>query len=74
MKLCRASDEVEKMRFDRQAKGHAFDFDRGVCVRCGMTREKYQDSGEPKCTANATGRHETGHKSSAAPVVDPDDL
>jgi hypothetical protein len=38
------------MVFDRNAKGHAFDFSRGVCVKCGMNREHYQDNGQPQCT------------------------
>lgn len=37
------------MPFDREAGGHAFDFDREVCVKCGMSREKYQDNGNPPC-------------------------
>jgi hypothetical protein len=37
------------MAFDRRAGGHAFDFDREVCVKCGMTREFYQDNGKPPC-------------------------
>jgi hypothetical protein len=35
--------------FDRRAGGHAFDFDREVCVKCGMSREHYQDNGKPPC-------------------------
>jgi hypothetical protein len=38
------------MTFDRMSGGHAFDFDAGVCQRCGMTRKHYQDNGEPRCT------------------------
>jgi len=41
------------MPFDRRAGGHAFDFHRGVCVKCGMTREYYQDNGEPVCSGRA---------------------
>jgi hypothetical protein len=37
------------MTFKRNAQGHAFDFDRGVCGKCGMTREQFQDSDEPVC-------------------------
>jgi len=40
---------VLAMPFDREAGGHAFDFDRDVCVKCGMSREKYQDNGKPPC-------------------------
>ncbi len=39
------------MTFDRMSGGHAFDFSAGVCQRCGMTREHYQDNGKPPCTA-----------------------
>jgi len=39
------------MALNRTEGGHAFDFDRDVCVRCGMSREKYEDSGRPRCTA-----------------------
>jgi hypothetical protein len=38
------------MAFDRMAGGHRFDFSRGVCVRCRMSREKFEDSGRPRCT------------------------
>ena len=38
------------MSFDRHAGGHAFDFDRGVCTKCEMTREFFKDHGEPSCT------------------------
>ena len=37
------------MAFDRRAGGHAFDFDREVCVKCGMTREHFEDNGKPQC-------------------------
>jgi ribosomal protein L37E len=37
------------MAFDRRAGGHAFDFDREVCVKCGMSREYYEDNGKPPC-------------------------
>jgi hypothetical protein len=38
------------MAFDRMAGGHRFDFSRGVCQRCGMSREKFEDHGRPRCT------------------------
>lgn len=34
---------------DGQAGGHAFDFDREVCVKCGMSRERFEDNGKPPC-------------------------
>jgi len=37
------------MAFDRRAGGHAFDFNRDVCAKCGMTREQYEDNGNPPC-------------------------
>jgi hypothetical protein len=37
------------MAFDRQAGGHAFDFSREVCLKCGMTREHFEDNGKPAC-------------------------
>jgi hypothetical protein len=33
----------------RRACGHAFDFDRDVCVRCGMTRPYFDDNRQPPC-------------------------
>ncbi|MGA7325773.1 MAG: hypothetical protein WBX25_15120 [Rhodomicrobium sp.] len=38
------------MSFDRTGGGHAFDFDRDVCVKCGMTRSNYLDNRNPSCT------------------------
>ena len=37
------------MAFDRQAGGHYFDFSTLACVKCGMSREHYQDNGQPRC-------------------------
>ncbi len=37
------------MALDRRAGGHAFGFDREVCVKCGMTREHFEDNGKPAC-------------------------
>jgi len=37
------------MAFDRRAGGHAFDFDREICVKCGMSREYFEDNGQPAC-------------------------
>lgn len=33
---------------DQTAGGHRFDAS-GICLRCEMTREYFQDSGEPRC-------------------------
>jgi len=38
------------MGFSLKAGDHAFDFSAGVCAKCGMTREHYEDNGEPRCT------------------------
>ena len=38
------------MALDRNAGGHAFDFDRDVCMKCGMTRQHFEDNDEPPCT------------------------
>jgi len=37
------------MKLDRQTGGHAFSFDAGVCAKCGMFREHYEDNGKPRC-------------------------
>ncbi len=38
----------------RRAGGHAFDFDRDVCVRCGMTRPYFDDNGRPLCVGRVS--------------------
>jgi len=43
------------MAFDRQADGHEFDFKTGVCAKCGMTREAYEDKGHPPCEPKKKG-------------------
>ena len=57
------------MAFDRQAGGHAFDFNRGVCEKCGMTREQFEDNGEPRCK----GRPSQPPPRGGAAVIDDDD-
>jgi hypothetical protein len=44
--------------FDRTAGGHRFDFTRGVCFLCGITREEFKDANYPKCTGEPYGRRE----------------
>jgi len=39
-----------EMIFDRTAGGHRFDYGRGFCVLCGITREEFKDNDYPKCT------------------------
>jgi hypothetical protein len=36
--------------FDRKSGNHRFDFDAGVCQRCGMTCEHHEDNGRPVYT------------------------
>jgi hypothetical protein len=36
--------------FDRTAGDHRFDFSRGVCVVCGITRKEFEDEDCPPCT------------------------
>ena len=38
-----------RMRFDRCAGGHNFDFDTDVCTRCGIDRRQYRGGGNPEC-------------------------
>jgi hypothetical protein len=59
------------MAFDRQAGGHAFDFDRGVCVKCGMTREAYQDNGFSLCQTMRTSSEKQKEKTHL--IVDDDE-
>lgn len=46
------------MAFKRDAGGHAFDFSTGVCAKCDMTRENYEDNGEPACTGRKPEKRE----------------
>jgi hypothetical protein len=46
------------MVFDRTAGGHRFDFTRGVCVLCGITREEFKDNDYPRCTGEPYGKQE----------------
>lgn len=46
------------MAFHRTAGDHRFDFSRDVCVKCGMTREYFQDNGEPGCDGRSRKRLE----------------
>jgi hypothetical protein len=57
------------MAFDQQAGGHEFIFGAGVCTQCGMTRETYQDNGEPPCT----GRPAAATRRDNMPDFVPDD-
>jgi hypothetical protein len=31
-------------------QGHAFDFETGICTRCGMSEIEFEKQGEPQCT------------------------
>jgi hypothetical protein len=46
------------MAIDLQAGGHRFDFITGLCMRCKMSRKKFEDSDRPQCkplSAKPTG-------------------
>ena len=47
------------MIFDRTAGGHHFDFTRGVCFVCGISREEFKDNSYPRCTGEPYGKGET---------------
>ena len=36
-------------RLPGMARGHRFSFDNDVCVRCGISRAKYERGGLPRC-------------------------
>lgn len=38
------------IQFFRRAGGHRFNFSHGVCLRCGISREEFEDGGRPWCT------------------------
>lgn len=38
----------------REVNGHQFDFDRDVCLICGMSRPKFDDSDSPRCSGVST--------------------
>ena len=48
-----------EMIFDRTAGGHRFDFTRGVCFVCGISREEFKDNSYPRCTGEPYGKGET---------------
>jgi hypothetical protein len=31
-------------------QGHAFDFETGICTRCGMSEIEFEKQGKPQCT------------------------
>jgi hypothetical protein len=43
------------MVIDLQAGGHRFDFITGLCMRCKMSRKKFEDGGRPQCTGRPPG-------------------
>ena len=47
------------MIFDRTAGGHRFDFTRGVCFVCGISREEFKNNSYPRCTGELYGEAET---------------
>jgi hypothetical protein len=46
------------MAFKRDSGGHAFDFSTGVCAKCDMTREYFQDNKQPPCTGRKPDKRE----------------
>jgi hypothetical protein len=46
------------MFFDRTAGGHRFDFTRGVCFLCGITREEFKEHDYPRCAGEPYGKLE----------------
>lgn len=42
------------MSYHRRSGGHDFDFDTGVCTKCGLTGEHYRDNGKPTCSGRRT--------------------
>lgn len=50
-RMINAQSETAATKPARESDGeHHFDFDRDVCVKCGMTRNQYDDTGKPPCT------------------------
>jgi hypothetical protein len=47
--------------FDRTAGGHRFDFSRGVCVLCGITRNEFEDEDYPHCTGQPYEQQKQTH-------------
>jgi hypothetical protein len=41
-----------------RVRGHEFDFLLGVCLRCQMSRKRYEDSGRPRCTGRPPEKRE----------------
>ena len=62
--LCRHRGESQWCRsqsariFDRTAGGYRFDFTRGVCVLCRISREEFKDNDYPECAGEPYGKRE----------------
>jgi hypothetical protein len=41
------------MPFNATAGGHRFDFISGLCMKCGMSREKFENEHWPRCSSSA---------------------
>jgi len=61
-------------------QGHAFDFETGICTRCGMSEIEFEKQGEPQCSGKKpatpvdggqslryTGPDESGRRETKAP-------
>jgi hypothetical protein len=49
-----AEEHIVTMSPRRRASSHAFDFDRDVCERCGITRPHFDDNGRPPCVGRVS--------------------
>ncbi len=56
------------MVFDRTTGGHRFAFGNDVCVRCGISRAKFEHSGSPRCTGPASEEDVPAKYSSREPL------
>jgi hypothetical protein len=44
------------MAIDPQTCGHRFDFINGRCIRCKMSRKRFEDNGRPQCSGRPPDR------------------
>ena len=41
---------IEVMGTETFVNGHVFEFETGICTKCGMREDQYERDGEPQCT------------------------
>ena len=58
------------MIFDRASGGQAFGVNGAVCCVCGMTREKFQDNGGPRCTGQRPPEQSASKVTSVREILD----